>query len=76
MINSFTFILGGSDSVDQMDHGLTSTFYYDIASESWTDGPEMIQARSAFGCGSFLSEFHDGKRIIAAIGKTPQYLKN
>ena len=53
-----------------MNLGLASTFYYDFVENKWTEGPEMNQARYAFGCGSFYAEFPDGKRkVIAAIGK-------
>ena len=63
--------LGGSDAGDpEMNLGLASTFYYDFVENKWTKGPDMNQARYAFGCGSFYAEFPDGKRkVIAAIGK-------
>ena len=63
--------LGGSDAGDpEMNLGLASTFYYDFVENKWTKGPDMNQARYAFGCGSFVAEFPDGKRkVIAAIGK-------
>ena len=67
--DSNVFIIGGQNSTDQFDNGLKSTIYYDFAQNTWTDGPEMTQARSAFGCGAFFSEYHNGKRVIAAIGK-------
>ena len=67
--NTTVFIIGGKSSVDSMDDGLKSTFYYDFVQNIWNDGPEMIQARNAFGCGSFFSEYHDGKKVFAAIGK-------
>ena len=67
--DSNVFIIGGQSSTDISDNGLKSTIYYDFAQNTWIDGPEMTQARSAFGCGAFYSEYHNGKRVIAAIGK-------
>ena len=73
--DSNVFIIGGQNSTDQFDNGLKSTIYYDFAQNTWTDGPEMTQARSAFGCGAFFSEYHNGKRVIAAIGKMIKNLR-
>ena len=73
--DSNVFIIGGRNSTDQSDNGLKSTIYYDLAQKTWSDGPKMTQARSAFGCGAFFSEYHNGKRVIAAIGKMIKILE-
>ncbi len=51
--------LGG---VDASDNPLKDVEVYDVASDSWSDGPSMVQARS----GNFLTAVLPGGRILVS----------
>ena len=46
----------------------TSTLIYDATTDTYTEGPSTLFARTGFACTVFYSEFHQAPVVVAAGG--------
>ena len=60
---STVMMIGGTNS--QNSDLARKTYFLDVLTGDWTDGPDMIQARSGHGCALFEE---DGKKYVMVVG--------
>merc|ERR1740129_2300216 len=61
--NDTLMVIGGSSALPG-----TTTHYFDIASEAYSHGPELLNNRYYFSCAVFQSAKHENRPVVAVTG--------
>jgi len=61
--NDTAMVIGGVSALPY-----TTTFYFDIASETFSHGPELLNQRYYHTCAVFQSALHENRPVVAVTG--------